>query len=158
MCVLNRIQLFVTPWTIARQAPQSMGFLGQEYWSGSPCSPPGDLPDPGIKPTSSASPALAGGFFITWATVHPQLTADSCTGLWTMGLLASRQAPIHHITFCPRAAQGSGQVQALADITSLLGSCPWVSLSPLLLHVNNFAEQQSLKESHVPEFFLRLCG
>ena len=43
---------------IARQAPLSMGFCRQEYWSGLPCPPPGHLPDPGIEPTSSASPAL----------------------------------------------------------------------------------------------------
>ena len=54
-----------TPWTIARQAPLSMGFPKQEYWSGLPFPPPGDLPDPGIKPASPASPALAGGFVTT---------------------------------------------------------------------------------------------
>ena len=48
--------------TVAHQAPLSMGFPEQEYWSGLPLPPPGDLPDPGIKPVS---PALAGGFFIT---------------------------------------------------------------------------------------------
>ena len=53
----------------ARQVPLSMGFCRQEYWSGLPCPPPGDLPDTGIKPVSPAMPALAGGFFttsITW--------------------------------------------------------------------------------------------
>ena len=49
---------FVTPWTVAHQAPLSMGFPRQEYWSGLPFPPPGDLPDPGIKPISLASPAL----------------------------------------------------------------------------------------------------
>ena len=53
---------------VARQAPLSMGFPRQEYWSGLPCPPPGDLPNPGIKCTSLMSPALAGGFFITSAT------------------------------------------------------------------------------------------
>ena len=51
------VQLFVIPWTIALQAPLSMGFSRQEYWSGLPC-PPGDLPDPGIKLMSLVSPAL----------------------------------------------------------------------------------------------------
>ena len=51
-----------TPWTVAWPAPLSMRFPRQEYWSGLPFLPPGDLPDPGIKP---ASPALAGGFFTT---------------------------------------------------------------------------------------------
>ena len=54
---------FVIPRTVIHQAPLSMGFCRPEYWSGLPFPPPGDLPDPGIKPASSASPALAGGFF-----------------------------------------------------------------------------------------------
>ena len=53
---LSRVQLFVTPWTVVPQAPLSMGFPRQEYWSGLPSAPPGDLPWRGIKP---ASPALA---------------------------------------------------------------------------------------------------
>ena len=51
-----------------RQAPLSMGFSRQEYWSGLPCPPPGDLGNPGIEPTSLLFPALAGGFFTTSAT------------------------------------------------------------------------------------------
>ena len=54
-CVLScflGVQLFATLWTVAHQAPLSMGFSRQEYWSGLPCPPPGDLPDPGIKPES----------------------------------------------------------------------------------------------------------
>ena len=58
---LSHVQLFVTPWTLARQAPLFMGFFRQECWSGLPFPSPGDLPDPGIEP---ASPALTGGFFI----------------------------------------------------------------------------------------------
>ena len=61
--LLSGVQLFVTPWTVTRQVPLSMGLSWQEYWSGLPFLPPGDLPDPGIKPTSPASPALAGRFF-----------------------------------------------------------------------------------------------
>ena len=48
------VQIFATPWTVAHQAPLSMGFPKQEYWSGLPFPPPGDLPDPGIKPQSPA--------------------------------------------------------------------------------------------------------
>ena len=62
------VRLCATPWTVAHQAPLSMGFSWQEYWSGLPCPPPGDLPDPGIKPVSVMSPAFAGGFFTTSAT------------------------------------------------------------------------------------------
>ena len=61
------VRLFVTLWTIARQAPLSTGVSKQEYWSGLPRSPPGNLPDPGIEPESLTSPALAGGFFTTSA-------------------------------------------------------------------------------------------
>ena len=66
--MLNSVRLFVTPWTAACQAPLSMGFSQQEYWSGLPFLPPGDPPDPGITLTSPESPALAGRFFTTSAT------------------------------------------------------------------------------------------
>ena len=50
---LSRVQLFATPWTVACQTPPSMGFSGQEYWSGLSFPSPGDLPNPGIEPGSS---------------------------------------------------------------------------------------------------------
>ena len=70
MCILSCIQLFGTPWTIVHQAPLSMEFSKQEYWSELPFPSPRDLPDPGIKPTSLVSPSLAGGFFTTEPQVH----------------------------------------------------------------------------------------
>ena len=68
-CLLSHVRLCVTPWTIAHQAPLSVEFSRQEYWSGLPFPSPGDLPYPGIKPGSAA------------------LQADST-------LLATREAPI----------------------------------------------------------------
>ena len=63
VCVCSVVSnSFVTPWTVACQAPLSMEFSRQEFWSQLPSPSPGDLPDPGIKLTS---PALAGGFFTT---------------------------------------------------------------------------------------------
>ena len=56
---LSRVQLFATPWTVAYHAPPSVGFSSQEYWSGLPFPSPGDLPNPGIKPGSSALQADA---------------------------------------------------------------------------------------------------
>ena len=50
MKLLSRVQLFETPWTVAHQAPQSMEFYRQEYWSGLPFPSPGDLANPGINP------------------------------------------------------------------------------------------------------------
>ena len=63
------VQPFAMPWTVAHQAPLSLGFSRQEYWSGLPFPSPGVLPDPGIEPASPSSPALAGRFFITSATL-----------------------------------------------------------------------------------------
>ena len=65
MCILNRVQLFETPWTIARQASLSMKFSRQEYWSELSFPSSGDLPSPGIEPRSPSYPALTGGFFTT---------------------------------------------------------------------------------------------
>ena len=65
---------FVTPWTVAYQALPSMGFPRQEYLSGLPFPSPGDLPDPGIKPVSLASPALVGSFFTTEPPGKPNNT------------------------------------------------------------------------------------
>ena len=63
---LSRVRLFVTPWTVASQAPLSLGFFRQEYWNGLPFPPPpGDLPDPEIQPASPVSPALVGRLFTT---------------------------------------------------------------------------------------------
>ena len=59
---------FAIPWTVAHQAPLSTGLSRQEYWRGLPLPTPGDLPNPGIEPTSLTSPALAGRFFTTSAT------------------------------------------------------------------------------------------
>ena len=75
VCVLSRVQLSVTPWTVARQAPLSMRFSRQEYWGGLPFPPPGNLPNPGIEPSSLMSPALAGGFFTTSTTWEAHMHA-----------------------------------------------------------------------------------
>ena len=68
----SRVQLFTTLWTVAHQAPLSMGILQARIWSGLPCLPPGDLLDPGIEPVSPVSFALTGGFFTTAPSGKPQ--------------------------------------------------------------------------------------
>ena len=94
----------MTRWTIAHQAPLSMRFSRQEYWSGLLCPPPGDLPDPGIEPMSLMSPALAGRFFTTSATWKPYLyyiisimllllSRFSCVRLCATPETATHQAP-----------------------------------------------------------------
>ena len=81
-CIVNGVtksqtQLGDFHWTVAHQAPRSMGFSRQEYWSGLPCPPSGNLPDPGIKLMSLMSAALAGGFFIASAMEEFPLYAIS---------------------------------------------------------------------------------
>ena len=73
-CVIKRftsVRVHVTLWTVAHQAPLSLGFSRQEYWSGFLGPPPGDLPDLGIEPTSLMSPALAAEFLTTSPTWEP---------------------------------------------------------------------------------------
>ena len=90
-----------TPWTVAHQAPLSMGFFRQEYWSGSPCPSPGDLPNPGIKPRSPAllaDPLSSGAeretppFTITHSDAH-------------QGLLPKLQVPVYHTHHLPRGSR-----------------------------------------------------
>ena len=70
----SSVQLFVILWIVAHQAPLSLGFSRQEYWSGLLCPPPGDIPDPGIEPMYLLSFASAGVFFTTSATWEAKFT------------------------------------------------------------------------------------
>ena len=90
MCVCSVVSDSATPWTVACQAPLSMEFSRQESWNGLPFPSPEDLPNPGIKPTSLASPVLAGGFFTTsntWETrgspTSTDLSSVSLSTIWT---------------------------------------------------------------------------
>ena len=97
----NCVQLFATWQTVAHQASLSLGFSMQEYWSGLPCPPPGDLPNPGVKPASLTSPALAGGLFTTrspWeAPPHTQVDDKECLHIpgkpFTAPFLSSSASP-----------------------------------------------------------------
>ena len=92
-CMLSRlslVRLFETLWTLACQALLSMGFSRQEYWSGFPCPPPGDLPNPGIEPVSVMSSALAGRFFTTQRAllkgvgmIRSEFEKNPLTTIWT---------------------------------------------------------------------------
>ena len=90
-CVLStQSSDFVTPWTVASQAPLSMEFSRQEYWSTLPFPTPGDLPSPGIAPRSTASLELVGRFFTASATweAHYKLQSPCFTlGLQTLFIL-----------------------------------------------------------------------
>ena len=75
--MLSHIRLFATPGTVAHQPPVSTGFCRQEYWSGLPFPPPGDLLDPGIEPATPAPPELASEFFTTVPPEGP-IFAQAC--------------------------------------------------------------------------------
>ena len=110
-----------TLWTIADQAPLSMGFSGKS-WSGLPRAPPGDLPDPGIKAASLSPPALTGRFFTTSATWEaPDLTVQcssvqslSCVRLFATPWTASCQASL--------SITNSGSSLKLMSIESVMPS------------------------------------
>ena len=72
--LFSYVQLLVTPWTVAHQAPLSMGFPRQEYWSGLPCPPPGDLPNPGIEPVSRCVSYIAGSIFTSEPPGKPSVS------------------------------------------------------------------------------------
>ena len=74
-CMLSHVQLFATPWTVTHQAPLSMGYSRQEYWSGLPFLPPGDLPNLGKEPVS---PALGGGFSTSESPGKPERFSTNC--------------------------------------------------------------------------------
>ena len=84
----SHVWLFVTPWIIACQAPLSMEFSRQNYWSGLPCPLPGDLPNPGTEPISLMSPALIGGFFNTsptWEANKYRTPQQKSATIWAWG-------------------------------------------------------------------------
>ena len=100
-CVLSRfilVRLFATPWAVAHQAPLSVGFSKQEYWSGLPHPPPGDLPNPGVEPASLMSPALAVVFLTTSTTCSVQFSSitQPCLTLCDPMDCRTPGLPVHH--------------------------------------------------------------
>ena len=108
----------MTLWTGAHQAPLSLGFSRQEYWSGLPFSSPGDLPDPGIKPATLMSPALAGGFFTTSATWEAPSAMSNCAlvegteGDWPV---SHWEAPLCHAP--PKDVERGGRSPCFQKVT-----------------------------------------
>ena len=132
------VWLFVSPWTVAHQAPLSMGFSRQEYWSALPGPPPGDLPDPGIEPVS---PALAGGFFTTSATweAHVLYQSSSKRISWTSvtgELLNNANPPVPFQTYRISASKGIWQPGLSTSHTGNRPTCPGEPLLSMLTHQN----------------------
>ena len=169
----SRVWFFATLWTIGCQVPLSLGFSRQEYWSGLPCVPPGDLPDPGIEPTSLMSPELAGRFFTTSAAwklpIMLQIKSESstclkcfevlpiafqtmqiliCKCLWSLisGLLAFYSLSVY--TGSPSASLICC-ILYCARVLEYAGSSGWTlpcSSFHLLLHLQIFSSYNFLSE------------
>ena len=92
VCILSHVQLFVTSWIVAHQAPLSTGFSRQESPS------PGDLPDPGIEPKSPGSPALAGGYFTSSPPGKPKVRVSVSYELEIAPLDKYTKAALHMLT------------------------------------------------------------
>ena len=121
MCVLShfsRVWLFATLWTVAHQAPLSMGFCRQEYWSGLPCPPPGDLPDPGIEPTTLMPPALAGRFFTTsaiWKALFAMQTWENdLTSLCLCFLVSKMEISIYRVDIRNKGSNPNKALRAVS--------------------------------------------
>ena len=99
--------LFSTPWTVACQAPLSMGFFRQEYWTGLPFSPPRDFSNSGIKPMPSASSALASRFFTTELSGKPEVNAQTETNIY-MPLWWHHRLDRHMFEWTPGVGDGQG--------------------------------------------------
>ena len=103
-CLLSRfshVRLFVTPRTVAHRAPLSVGFSRQEYWNRLLCPPPGDLPDPGIKPAFLMTLGLAGQFFTTSATWEARVSVDLYLffGMWYSRMPKSSHKSTHKCVY-----------------------------------------------------------
>ena len=103
---LSRVRLFATSWTVARQAPLSVGFSRQEYWRGLPCPPPGDLPDPGIDPASPALLSHQRSLLVgRWGTTSPCLEHPT---RWTLDSYTNYQKTMGNHQETERTRRGGG--------------------------------------------------
>ena len=145
---LSHVLLFVTPWTAAHQAPLSMRVSKQEYWSGLPFPPPGDLPDPGTEPLSPTCSALAGRFFTTELPGKPRKTGCWWLNSWynpetgktldkfhDLRSHTERQECCCHLKQCTEDRKSSKQVEKkmppgtvtwALSIWALVSSDPWI--------------------------------
>ena len=134
---------FVMPWTVAYQAPMSMGFPRQQYWSGLPCPPPEDLPNPGIKPTYPVSSALqvdslleSPGKPLPTSISSVQFSRSVVSDCLWSPWIAARQASLS-ITNCRSSLR-------LTSIKSVMPFSHLILCRPLLLLSPNPSQHQSL--------------
>ena len=141
----NHVGLLPTPWTVACQAPLFTGFCRQEYWSGLPRPAPGDLPDPGIEPTSLTSPTLSGGYFATSTTWEATIVVN--TYLYAQTWFAVVQSLSH---VWPFVMAWTAACQASLPFTISLGLLKsdlhaekFIKIYPMLYHNIDKAAQEN---------------
>ena len=132
---LSHVWLFATLGIVARQAPLSMGFSRQEYWSGVPFPTPEDLPSPGIEPPTLVSPALAGRFFTRRHGFNP----------W-VGKIPQRRKCQPTPVFFPGESRGQ---------RSLVGYCPWGCKESDMTYQINSSDTRLI---HIVLFFIYLIN
>ena len=145
--VISRVQLYATQWTIARQAPLSVGVFKQEYWSGLPFLPPGDLPDPGLEPMSPAS--------------HAHSLPMSCSDVVKTPLLTVPGETTRIIPTRLKVPVRAGSQRLRTSSPSFLGVCSLFlgpSVFPELVPAHPFFLGLSLNGSFLPPNWARpLC-
>ena len=135
----SHIQLFTILWIVACQTSLSMGFSRQEYWNGFPCSPPGDLPDPGIEPTSLISSALWGGFITTEPTSSLKIHRVSRDFLLILGTVLFKKNKKHWFSCIEAQCRRSSSFTEWESVQYLFPDtpeptlqqsslCPWICI------------------------------
>ena len=138
---LSHVQLFSTLWTVVHQAPLSMGFSRQEYWSGLPFPSPGELLNPGVEPVFVRSPALAGGFFTisaTWEALGCSPGADKTTHISPHTASPFHQQKLSSL-FCICSESPSSHTGCLGGLWSEVQIPVFRSLLLLLLLLSRFS-------------------
>ena len=127
---LNHVWLFAIQWTVACQAPLSMGFSQQEYWSGLPFPPPGDLLNPGCEPVSLTSPALAGRFFTTsttWCLWTLKTSSRSQRCAWAKVTTPGEQGEPREVV---QACRGLRSLESISPGCWVPGTVPYLTPCP----------------------------
>ena len=149
-CLVNKSYptLLWSPWTVAYQAPLSMGFPRPEYWNGLPFPPPGDLPDPEMELTSPVTPALAGGFFTTEPTGKPYCVLVS---QWVQSLsrvllfvtpwIAARQASLSPTP----GVHSKSSLESVMPSSHLILCRPLLLLPPIPPSIRVFSNESTLR-------------
>ena len=127
----SHVRFFATPWTVACQAPLSMGFSRQKYWSGLSCPPPEDLPSPGVEP---GSPGLQAYVLNNFQSYHQISIQRGCLNL---NLLKEYMSPYHYFTISYTVISTASTIFSLSWLCQVLGAAcgilvPWPGIEPRL--------------------------